>query len=89
MEAWIVVAVVYAWGGLTLLLAMEQMEEIAGAVNELAGPLGLEPIGQHIKGRFGVRAVIVVAWPAWALIWWRGSKKTPNAEVTGLPREGG
>jgi hypothetical protein len=84
MTAWILLGVCYLWGGLTLLLALEQMEEIAGALNDLSGLLELKPIGQHIRGKFGVRAVVVALWPCWAFLWWKAAKK-PNVEVNSRP----
>lgn len=70
MIAWTHVAAVYLWGGLTLLLALELFEEIAGALNAIAEPLGMKRMPQFIQGRRSVRFAVVLLWPVAVFLWW-------------------
>lgn len=65
----ILFALMYVWAGVTMLYALEQIENIGEDLNPAITALGKPPIKSYIKGSLSMRLILIVMWPSALLIW--------------------
>lgn len=62
-------ALTYVWAGVTMLYALEQIENIGEELNPIITNLGLPSIKAHIKGSLAMRLTLIAMWPTALPIW--------------------
>lgn len=65
----ILFALMYVWAGITMLYALEQIENIGEELNPIITKPGLLPVKAHIKGSLAMRLILIALWPTALPIW--------------------
>ncbi|HOU23513.1 MAG TPA: hypothetical protein PLN42_04600 [Anaerolineae bacterium] len=65
----ILFALMYVWAGVTMLYALEQIENIGEELNPITTKLDLPPIKAHIQGSLPMRLILIAIWPTALPIW--------------------